>query len=334
MGAAQDPVDRVTHWTAAGVGILNGIFGDYLVRRSNGLAIAMAFRHSGQALALEPSALQAAYPACDGRICIFLHGLCCTEASWQFSAEGNGTGQTYGSLLHDEIGITPMFVRYNTGLPIAENGRRLAGMLDALLAAFPVTIREIVLVGHSMGGLVARSACTAARSAAASGGPGGAWLPLLGKAFYLGTPHEGADLEKFAQATGTVLDAMPGRVSRLIGDILDLRSEGIKDLRTGLGAVDTVADIGSRDDADSIRHYLVAGTLADDPQHPVSRLLGDGLVRMPDTTDVAEGAQSGAKSDAQRVQIAIFPGVHHMALAHDMGVYRQIRDWMTDKVDK
>ncbi|HEX8957423.1 MAG TPA: alpha/beta fold hydrolase, partial [Burkholderiaceae bacterium] len=138
--------------------MLNGAFGDYLASRNNGLAIEMAFMHRGQALALEREALRAAYPVSDGSLCVFLHGLCCSEASWQFPGGSEFAGQTYGSLLQKEIGITPLFLRYNTGLPIAENGRRLAELLHALLDAFPVAIREIVLIGHSMGGLVARSA--------------------------------------------------------------------------------------------------------------------------------------------------------------------------------
>jgi pimeloyl-ACP methyl ester carboxylesterase len=309
MSAAKDPTDRFTHWTAAGVSLLNGAFGDYLVRRNNGLAIDMAFMRHGQKLVMEREALRAVFPDSDGSLCIFLHGLCCSEASWEFLDEGDVIGQTYGSLLQADMGMTPLFVRYNTGLPIAENGKCLAGLLDALVGAFPVAVREMVLVGHSMGGLVARSAVNS----------GGTWLPLLGKMFYLGTPHEGADLAKFAHATNAVLDAMPSRVSRLIGDILDLRSEGIKDLRDGLGAA------GSQDESKSILHYLVAGTLADDPEHPVSRLLGDGLVRVPVAADFAESEH--------RVRVGIFPGVHHMALAHDMGVYRQIKNWMTEKVN-
>ena len=326
MNAAKKPADRVTQWAASGISMLNGAFGDYLVRRNNGLAIDMAFMRRGRALALEQGVLRAIYPSSDGRLCIFLHGLCCSEASWQFPDAGNEAEGTYGAMLQEELGITPMFVRYNTGLPIAENGRRLSGMLDALLVAFPVGIREIVLIGHSMGGLVARSACAVARSAA-SDGAGGAWLARLSKVFYLGTPHEGADLEKFAHVTNIVLEAVPNRVTRLIGDILGLRSEGIKDLRTGLGAVDAATRTGAHDETESIRHYLLAGTLADDPEHPVSRLLGDGLVRVP----AMEGSGDGASSGMERVQIAVFPGVHHMALARDLGVYRQIKDWMTDK---
>lgn len=309
MNAGKHRVDRFTHWTTAGVSILNGAVGDYLVRRNNSLAIDMAFVHRGRGLTLEKDALRAAYPDSDGHLCIFLHGLCCSESSWQFPDHDAAAGKTYGSLLHDEMGVTSLFVRYNTGLSIAENGRRLARLLDALLGAFPVPVREIVLFGHSMGGLVARSAAVA----------GGAWLPLVSKMFYFGTPHEGADLAKIAHTTAAILDAMPSRVSRLIGGIFDMRSEGIKDLREGLGAT------GSQSDAQSIRHYLVAGTLADDPQHPISRVLGDGLVRVPDTPEYA--------GNASRVRTVVFPGLHHMALAHDMDVYRQIKDWMREGAD-
>ncbi|HEX8957598.1 MAG TPA: hypothetical protein VF798_15055, partial [Burkholderiaceae bacterium] len=145
-----------------------------------------------------------------------------------------------------------------------------------------------------------------------------AWLPLLARMIYLGTPHEGADLEKFAYTTAAVFDAMPSRVSRLIGDILDLRSDGIKDLRDGLGAAGTMQNA-----AQSTRHYLAAGTLADDPDHPLNRILGDGLVRVPDMEGFAAGEQ--------QIRVGIFPGVHHMALAHNVDVYRQIRDWMLEK---
>lgn len=49
-------------------------------------------------------------------------------------------------------------IRNNTGLPAAVNGARLVSLLDEIHAGWPVRIRSIALVGHSMGGLVIRSA--------------------------------------------------------------------------------------------------------------------------------------------------------------------------------
>ncbi len=58
--------------------------------------------------------------------------------------------------------MTPVYLRYNTGLPVGRNGADLAWLLDDLVAAWPVPVRSIALVGHSMGGLVVRAAFHAA----------------------------------------------------------------------------------------------------------------------------------------------------------------------------
>jgi len=61
--------------------------------------------------------------------------------------------------LRDDLGYSPVFLRYNTGLHVSVNGRTLAEILELLQDQWPVPITELVLIGHSMGGLVARSAC-------------------------------------------------------------------------------------------------------------------------------------------------------------------------------
>ena len=50
-------------------------------------------------------------------------------------------------------------MRANSGLPLAENSVDLAGILTGLVQEWPVPVRRIALVGHSMGGLVVRGAC-------------------------------------------------------------------------------------------------------------------------------------------------------------------------------
>ncbi len=333
MAAEETAADRAAQWAASGVSILNGVFGDYLHKHQNGLAIDMAFVHRDQPMSLDRAALLGAFPDSAGRLCIFLHGLCCNERSWVFGAadhqgDAKAADVSYGSLLHAEMGFTPLFLRYNTGRPIAENGAHFADLLDALITAFPVPVKEIVLVGHSMGGLVIRSACELAAQGLAENSDRGAWLEFVTKAIYIGTPHEGADLEKFAHATASVLAAVPNQVTRLIGDVLNLRSVGIKDLRHGHAPAENDQATKSKPAAptpikqpDRIEHFLVAGTLNEDPQHVVSQLFGDGLVRVPGGT--AQG--SGLPDD----HIRVFPGVHHMALAYDQDVYLQLKKWIS-----
>jgi triacylglycerol lipase len=323
-------VDRMPGWASAGVSILNGMVGDYLHRRDNGLAIKMAFMQDGRQLTLDAAGLRSAHPAPTGKICILVHGLCCSETSWTLSGSTQDGGETsYGSLLQTELGFTPFYLRYNTGLPIADNGRDLATLLDDLVLAYPVAIEEIVLIGHSMGGLVIRSACEYAS------GQQNRWVESVRRVFYLGTPHEGADLEKFAHIAAATLRAVPNPITKLIGDVLNLRSRGVKDLRRGLPLPDERNEAPSPSLPQSKRkaipwlahaqHYLVAGTLTEDPQHIVSLLLGDALVKLPRARGKTKSDDRNALLPSENIKV--FPKVHHMALAHDPAVYQQIKQW-------
>ena len=127
------------------------------------LDIACPLRHRGADLPLERAALAAAVPDAGARVAIFVHGLGETDASWRLRADTQGPG--YGACLRRDLGHTPIELRYNTGLHISDNGRALARLLEELRGAWPVAIEAIVGVGHSMGGLVARSACHYAQRA-------------------------------------------------------------------------------------------------------------------------------------------------------------------------
>jgi hypothetical protein len=153
---------------------LNAAVGDHLAASANPLAIAMGFRAAGQPVPLTTDGLRAHLPDPTDRLCLFIHGLGCDEHCWQLYSETawDPPGQHYGPLLRAELGYTPLYLRYNTGLPIADNGNELARQIQLLLAAYPQPVRELVLIGHSMGGLVARGAC---QHAAAEALP---WLKL------------------------------------------------------------------------------------------------------------------------------------------------------------
>ena len=281
--------------------IVNGCFGDYLSQRENGLAIDMAFYQNNRPLLLTPEALRDAFPAPTGKLCVLLHGLCCHEGAWDYP---DNPARSYGSALQADLGFTPLFLRYNTGLPIPYNGKALDALLERLLAAYPLPVEELVLIGHSMGGLVLRGACHfgAERDAA--------WVARVSRVFYIGTPHEGAALEQVGHLVNSILHAVPNPVTHLLGDVANQRSQGIKDLRHGT-VLDGVAGIAAGPWLDSAQHYMIAGTVTEDPEHLAARLFGDGLVQPP---------QAGEN-------VRLFPGIDHMQLAHDDAVYDQIKTW-------
>jgi pimeloyl-ACP methyl ester carboxylesterase len=136
-----------------------------------------------------------------------------------------------------------VYAVYNSGRPVRENGRELAERLEAELAGDA----ELTILAHSMGGLVARSACVAAREA------GHAWLGRLRRLVCLGTPHAGAPLERGGRWLELALGLSP--YTAPIGGLGRLRSAGITDLRHGrvdggdapLPGVDCHALAGGRD---------------------------------------------------------------------------------------
>lgn len=326
--AAQIKHSGGANWLAWTASVLNGIWGDYLHAHDNGLAVEMAFYRQGRPLALNGSSLRAAHTEPTGRLCILVHGLGCNELLWQFTPptqadENTRAGVDYGQLLQTELGYTPFYVRYNSGLAVAANGRSLGRLLEALCTCYPVPVEEILLIGHSMGGLVVRSACHYAVQHQE------AWVQHVKHVFYLGTPHDGADLARLAHVTQTVLHAVPNPITHLIGNVFGLRSQGIKDLSRGTLLEPDVIDDGCDDCDDAhhhrravpwlphAQHYLVAGTIAGDERHIASVLLGDGLV----------GAPANLGGVIPPAHIRLFPGVSHMQLARRWEVYQQIKAW-------
>lgn len=309
------------------IGVLNGVVGDYLHRQDNGLATPMELIHEGRPLRLERESLQRAYPHSRGRLALWVHGLAVTEAVWSFPAE---PAVTYGSLLERDQGLTPLYLRYNTGLHISDNGESLARLLEALVAAFPVPVEEIVLVGYSMGGLVVRSACHVAAEV------GHSWLSRVRRAVYIGVPHLGSPLERVGNAVSWVLRKVPNAYTQLIADVVDLRSNGVKDL--GVARLlkrdweGEAPDVPLQSRAHpvpllpGISHHLVVGALAAHERHLLSMLFGDGVVPLAS----ASGRAGGADLLVPPENVRVVTGIHHVALAHDAQVYERLRSWFEE----
>jgi len=308
------------------LGALNGIAGDRLARDHPGLALGLTIRRRGREIALEPETLADAYPDATPRLAVFIHGLCGTEDTWRLGSRGTNPSPTYGARLREELGITPVYVRYNTGLRVSENGRRLAGALERLAGNWPVDVAEISLIGHSMGGLVARSACHYGEQAEHT------WTDHLRDVFCLGTPHLGAPLERAANVAGWTLARLPE--SRPFADLFfNRRSVGIKDMRFGNCVEEDWCDCDPdeflRDRCrevpflPSATYYFVGATLTKRPDG-LGGLFGDLLVQYPS----ASGSGRRRRIPFEVENGHHLGGAHHMRLLNHPDVYAQIRKWM------
>jgi len=318
------PAPSTTRGGSLAIGILTGLRGDALDREANPIAQPMAVRVGGAAIAPRHNALANAYPAATPRLVVFLHGLFETEFSWRLGAGEDG--ETYGSRLARDLGCTPVDVRYNTGRHISENGRSLSELLEDLVAEWPVEVEQVALVGHSMGGLVARSACHVAATEDAR------WVKRVRHVVSLGSPHFGAPLEELVHVAAVGLGRLPE--TRPISNFLRRRSSGIRDLRRG-----SLVDEDWRDcDPEALRaavcqevpllegatHCFVSATVTRSPKHPVGRLVGDLLVLVPSASGESRTRRLGFKSEHG----AHLGGATHFALLNHPVVYEKLRGWL------
>jgi pimeloyl-ACP methyl ester carboxylesterase len=305
------------------VAALNGVFGDHLEATGNSLATPMTLRTMQQPLELNPAALQAALPQASGHLVVLVHGLSLSELSWD--RKGGGC---IGSHLQADLGYTPLYLRYNTGRHISTNGQEFAQLLQDLCASWPVPVESISLVGHSMGGLVIRSACWYAQSNK------GEWLQHLQRVVCLGTPHHGSPLEKAGHAFETAMQKLPHAEPMLFSK---LRSVGIKDLRHGaLLDEDWQGHHPDSPRPDSrrvvpmvpdVEYFFAAASLGRHQDDPMGHLLGDLLVR--------PGSAVGLhKDDLRKLKIKadncrVFHEKSHFDLLDDKHVQEQVIDWFS-----
>ena len=308
--------------------VLNGMLGDLLEARQSSLAIPMTFRCNGADVSLDRHALAEQLSGATGPVCLFLPGLMGSDAVWRFPGQ---VETTYGSRLAADRNVTSVFLRYNSGRHVSVNGRQLALLLEVLVAAWPVEIDELSLVGHSMGGLVARSACYYGALEGCS------WVEKVRRVFLLGAPMSGAPLEKVVHTADFTLTTIWNPVTRIVGRALRRRSAGIKDLRFGA----LVDEDWSGYDPDQLRwprrhtvpllatadHYVIAGSLAGRTDHPAARVLGDPLVTHFSAT--GQTLTSWGTTLFPGTHVRTLPRVGHLALAHHDDVYDQILAWWT-----
>jgi len=315
---------KIKKLATQGLSILNGAIGDKL--ENSFLEVSMACYYQEKKVILEPEPLReyclARNPVLSPKICILIHGLTHNETAWDFPDNTN-----YGTFLEKDFQHTPFYIRYNTGSHISDNGKKLAALLETLYQNYPLPIQEICIISHSMGGLVAHSACHYAQETACS------WTSKLKSIFLLATPHSGSFLERFANFTTNILEKVPNWQTRLVGDAINLRSAGIKDLRFGYLKeedwknmptdqllLNTQTDIKKIEGAS---YYIIAGRLTKDEKHWLTHLFGDILVN----TESAKG-QDNNRFHFPSENCYEFAQTNHFKIQTKMEVYEKIKEWV------
>lgn len=266
---------------------LNGVLGDRLAATRNPLVIPMRLRHDDPHETSQP------------RIAVFLHGLCMHDRHWP-----RGAGSADAAVR--ALGYTPLYLHYNTGRAIDANGRELSALLDAWLAEWPGHASELALVGHSMGGLVARSAAEHARRGNAK------WLPALRHLVFIGTPHHGSALERAGKRVDYLLGISPYTAPFVaLGGV---RSAGIQDLGDGRVTADgELVALPPR-----VRSHAIAGLL---------RLGSDGLVAV----ESALGKRGLAIDDKRTL---VIEGAGHIELMRHPATIAALSRWLHPRPDR
>ena len=289
---------------------VNGLIGDELLRERPQMAIPMSVRHRGKDLPFKPAHLMLAYPEPTGRLVVFLHGLCENESYWNLHRERTGT--TYGEALA-ESGWTPVYLRANTGLPIRENGVALAALLRDVVAAWPVEVERIALIGHSMGGLIMRAGLNVL---ALEGQTDGGWADRVTDVVTLGSPHRGAPIAWGIGHGSRLLGLLPE--TSAFGRILDKRSEGVRDLVDGY--VDELPPLKEA------RYRLVAATVTQSARHPVGSYVGDYLVR-PHSAVGRDKRGAELFPDAETLHVG---RTDHFGILNHPEVLDALKRWLAD----
>ncbi len=272
---------------------------------------------TGASVSFSADAVATAHPDATPRLVVLIHGLGNTEGRWLKTPEGPEEVGLVEQLV--EHGLTPVLVRYRTSRPIAASGTQLAEAIEKLVTHWPVEVEEVAIVGYSMGGLVARSALAVARRRDL------AWARLARQSVSVGAPVMGSYVEKGAELAARALRIAPQ--TRPLGDFIDSRSEGIKDLRSapseGSGDESTPAD-----EHPEVVHHMIAGTVTSSTSNPMGWLVGDLVVRPPSGIGrrwiPGLGGPTHEADDAR-----IVGGVTHFSLLDDPAVQHQIVEWLS-----
>jgi pimeloyl-ACP methyl ester carboxylesterase len=337
--------------------VLNGALGDQLAARFDPRAIQMSFRRGGQDVPV--AELRLTEPR--QKTVVYVHGLMGDELIWQTGFQDPPGSRRYGPRLAEETHSRALYLRFNSGLHLSENGRELNRLLTQLVETYPDAIGELVLVGHSMGGLIIRSAGHYAslneelrmrneklgeESESKENSPflilnssleTAPWLAHLRSVFLIGTPNDGSWLEQNSHFTARLLERINLFPTRFLSKALNQRSNGIKDLRYSILVDEDWQDAHANDLTPPRTavpplpgvhyHILVGAWLRTSRPAALREYFGDGLVgKRSAHGHTTFGDEAGLPAGVS-VRTAVFSQQHHGGLLTHPEVFQYLKHW-------
>lgn len=301
---------------------LNGVVGDYLEENENPLKINMQFRFRSKAITLERKQIAKAYPTINGKILLMVHGSCMNDIQWT-RKEHN-----HGEELAKELNKTPIYLHYNTGRHISTNGQNLSELLGELVQQWPLPIDEIVIIAHSMGGLVVRSALHYSEQYQVN------WTKHVKKIIFLGTPHHGSPLERMGNYLDNILEAIP--YAKPFARLGKIRSAGVTDLRFGYLIDEDWNDkdrFELQEDQrrsislpENITCYAIAAATVKATNSKSSRKLGDGLVDVKSALGYHENPDFNLQFKESNTLVVYESS--HLDLLSNLEIYDKTKSWL------
>jgi pimeloyl-ACP methyl ester carboxylesterase len=302
---------------------LNGVVGDYLEAKENPLQITMQFRYQGLAIPLDRKGIIQTYPAITGKILVMVHGCCMNDIQWTQKTHN------HGEALADSLHTTPIYLQYNSGRHVSTNGQDFNELLENLVLQWPVPVEELVILAHSMGGLLTRSALHYGQQTKKT------WTNHLKKIVFLGTPHHGSPLEQAGNYLDAVLTIIP--YTKPFARLGKIRSAGVTDLRYGnLIDEDWQGNDRFERQKDKRKHiplpkhidcFSIAGDTGSETDSTPS-LLGDRLVHVNSALGQHKNPTRNLHFRKENTWIAYENT--HLDLLSDAKVYTKIKGWLAN----
>lgn len=302
--------------------VLNGVIGDYLEEKENPLKIEMQFRYQSKSFLLDPKTIKATHPNVNGKILLMLHGSCMNDIQWTRKKHN------HGEIIAKELNKTPIYLNYNSGRHISTNGKNLNNLLEELVRNWPVPVEELLVIAHSMGGLVMRSAIHYGEQEQNN------WTKHLKKVVFLGTPHHGSHVERKGNYLDIILEAIP--YVKPFARLGKIRSAGVTDLRYGnLVDEDWLDNDPFERKTDQRRHiplpkeikfYSIAAVIGKKTTTISTKILGDTLVDVKSALGQHKNPNKSLFFKKENRWI-VYEN-NHLDLLSNPKIMEKIKDWL------